>query len=67
MRYVERTNFIFFLFYLAGAFVMSEVGVSMLLFSVSFVEVLECFINLASIQIESNIKLMHLTDVERKV
>ena len=46
MRYVERTNFIFFLFYLAGAFVMSAVGVSMLSFSVSFAEVLECFINL---------------------
>ena len=47
MKYVERTNFTlnFFLF-LAGAFVMSAVGVSMLLFSDSFFEVLEFFINI---------------------
>ena len=45
---------------------MSAVGVLMLSFSDSFVEVLECFMNIGHLQFESNIKLMDLIVVERK-
>ena len=44
---------------------MSAVGVLMLSFSDSFVEVLECFMNIGHLQFESNIKLMDLIVVER--